>query len=449
MLDCIVVGAGLTGLTVATDLVQRGKEIVVLEGRDRIGGRIWNEYTPEGALIEHGGQWIVDGHQRMHELAVAHKLTPIPPNEGDLVVRMEYANTRIPTKHDFEQVLTPFDVADIGQTLMRFRRICERVNRDHTWAEANQKWLSQSFSRWASTNVRIPGARQYLLQVMESIVSTDIETLSLAEAIERTQAGIDLEKLIAINGDLKQYRTEEGIFKILDDLAGDLSDRIHLSAGVTAVSQDDSSVTVTVTSGETFTAKYLVLAIAPQMVETITFTPELPEWRFEWKDKVPTGNVIKAHVVYPKPFWRDQGLSGQMGADEGPVRVTFDTSPPDGSVGIIMGFIEGSDASGLAKRSKTLRERGFVESLTRVFGAKARHNIGYYETDWLKETYTLGSHGAHFAPGLWTAAGTSLAQPEGRVHFCGAEYANRFNGYMEGALISASEASNAVLRLLD
>jgi len=130
------------------------------------------------------------------------------------------------------------------------------------------------------------------------------------------------------------------------------------------------------------------------------------------------------------------------------VRVTFDTTADTSEHGHLMGFFEGADADSLARRSVTLRERAFVDAVVRAFGEDGAKPIGYVERDWGAERFTGGCHGAHFAPGVWTANGPLLAQDEGVLHWAGAEYASRFNGYMEGAVRSGREAATRVTRSL-
>ncbi|MCQ8208782.1 FAD-dependent oxidoreductase, partial [Cutibacterium acnes subsp. acnes] len=96
-----------------------------------------------------------------------------------------------------------------------------------------------------------------------------------------------------------------------------------------------------------------------RLLKDMTFEPALPAERLEMADKVPAGNVIKAYLVYDSPWWRTSGASGQMGADEGAVRVIFDTSDDETGKGILMGFFEGAEASGYGKLSIGLRQRAF------------------------------------------------------------------------------------------
>src|SRR3546814_14405611 len=73
------------------------------------------------------------------------------------------------------------------------------------------------------------------------------------------------------------------------------------------------------------------------------------------------GTVIKVQCVYPTPFWREAGLNGQATSDTGPVKLTFDNSPPDGSVGVMMGFIEGEDGRKALRQTADQRRQGTVD----------------------------------------------------------------------------------------
>ncbi len=448
MVDCVVVGAGLAGLAAAQELVRKGRDVVVLEARDRVGGRIENAHLSDGQVIEMGGQWLGPGHDSMYELVRRHGLELLEPSEGDLAMRIDGQVRHVPTKDEVEHSLTPFEVSDLGQGLLRLRRLAQRVSADHAWAAANAAWLDQGLLRWVATNVRTPGGQEYFARIFEGGMRVSMGDLTLAEALRRVNDGVDLESLVAINGGLKQQRVAGGVAQVADRMAAELGDRVHLGTPVASIRQDADHVVVTTREGEEFTARSAIVTLPPRLAAALEFDPPLPEWRQEVASRVPTGNVIKAALVYPTPWWKSSGFSGQMGSDEGSIRVIFDNSVRGYPRGILMGFFEGAEASGMSHRSTSLRERAFVEAVVKVFGEAGRKPIEYLDRDWLAEEFTGGCHGAHFAPGVWTASGPALAEHAGLVHFAGAEYASRFNGYMEGAVRSGVEVAGKVNRSL-
>lgn len=142
------------------------------------------------------------------------------------------------------------------------------------------------------------------------------------------------------------------------------------------------------------------------------------------------------------------GLNGQAASDRGPVKVTFDVSPPDAEVGILLGFVEGGDARRWVRLTEAERRRTVIDCFVRYFGPEAAHPLDYAEQDWSAEEFSRGCYGAHFAPGVWTAYGEALRPPIGRIHWAGAEYATRWNGYMEGAVRSGTDTAREVLASL-
>jgi monoamine oxidase len=155
--------------------------------------------------------------------------------------------------------------------------------------------------------------------------------------------------------------------------------------------------------------------------------------------------VVKTFAAYPTPFWRDEGLNGQAASDQGPVKVTFDVSPPGGEVGILLGFVEGGEARRWQLLPDAERRRAVLDSFTRYFGPRAGEPTAYVEKDWSAEEFTRGCYGAHFAPGVWTSYGPALRPPVGRIHWAGAEYAVEWSGYMEGAVRSGEATAREIL----
>jgi len=435
MLDCAIIGAGLAGLVAARDLRNRGLGVVVLEARDRVGGRVENGVLADGQYVELGGQWIGAGHDAIFELIERYRLRTIGiPARGNLVVRVHGRLLEVPSAADGAE-LTPFEVADLSQGLLRLRRLAHRLADDPAWVAANGAWLRQDLRRWVRTNLRTGGAQARFGEVYEAAFGPMIPKATLEEGLRQINSGPSLETMIANNGGLNQQRIEGGMTALCEALANDLGDVVRLGNPVTKVTHGDTAV-VTLASGETIEARTVVSTLPPRLAVALEYDPPLPQWRRDVAEKVAPGNVIKAYLVYETPFWRERGLSGQSSSDEGAVRVTFDTTPADSTRGLLMGFFEGNEADSLAHRSLETRRRAFVESAVRAFGEEAAEPSEYVERDWSAEQYTRGCHGAHFAPGIWTSNGPVLAASEGCLYWAGAEYSTKFNGYMEGAVRS-------------
>jgi monoamine oxidase len=115
-------------------------------------------------------------------------------------------------------------------------------------------------------------------------------------------------------------------------------------------------------------AQAAVIAIPPVLAGRIDYAPALPALRDQLTQRMPMGAVIKCHAVYDEPFWRVDGLTGQAGSDVGPAKVIFDNSPPDGSPGVLLAFLEGAHARELGAWPAEQRRAAVLETLTRLFG---------------------------------------------------------------------------------
>jgi monoamine oxidase len=152
-------------------------------------------------------------------------------------------------------------------------------------------------------------------------------------------------------------------------------------------------------------------------------------------------------AVYERPFWREQGLSGEALSDRGPATLTFDNSPAGSDFGVMLGFVGGRDAHAFGRLGARERRDAIVAGFASLFGSQAGQPLEYMEQDWSAERWSGGGPTAFFAPGTWTAFGPALREPVGAIHWAGTETASRWSGYMEGAVLSGERAAAEVTAL--
>src|SRR5436190_1590935 len=226
-------------------------------------------------------------------------------------------------------------------------------------------------------------------------------------------------------------------------LAADLGSAVRLGAPVTAVDQG-TNVTVH-TATDSFTARRAVLALPKTLIARLAHSPPLPPAYDQYLQRQPMGSVVKVNAVYDTPFWRDDGLSGTATSDTGPIEITYDNSPPDGSPGVLVGFMEGNQSRRLLGASDAERRQAALESLARYFGPKALSPRAYLDMVWAREPFTGGAYGSFNPPGVLTSMGADVAGPAGLLHFAGADYSPEWPGYMDGAIRSGERTAAEVL----
>ena len=446
-MQVVVVGAGLAGLACARRLTALGHDVTVVEARERVGGRTEGQLLDGGTPLELGGQWLGEGHTRMYELVSELGLQTFRTynDEGRLLLDLLGKRSTMKSNKGAVPRLSPFAIADLGQGLLRFERLAKKTNLQRPWESPDAEALDgQTWESWIRRNLRTKAGRAYFHVACEAVWAAEPSDVSLLHALFYTHSNADLETLIAVDRGAQKDRVVGGSVLVSEAMAAELGDRVVLGRPVRRIEQDDRGVRVVGRDGSVHTGDAVVVTLPPTLAGRLEYDPLLPSWRAQLTQRMPMGSVVKTFAVYPEPFWREDGLNGQAASDAGPVKVTFDNSPPAGRPGILMGFLEGKEARVWARRSESERRNAVLGCFARYFGEAAARPDHYVERDWMAEEFTRGCYGAHFTPGVWTSYGEAWRAPVGRIHWAGTECAPEWNGYMEGAVRSGEEVAAAV-----
>jgi len=160
------------------------------------------------------------------------------------------------------------------------------------------------------------------------------------------------------------------------------------------------------------------------------------------------GSVIKCFAIYDEPFWRAEGLSGSAVSAAGPLTLTVDNSSPEGTPGILVGFLEGRAARDLGRMAEPERRAAVLANLGRMLGPRAARPERYLDKNWADEEWSRGCYEGYTPPGVLTAFGPALREPIGPLHWAGTETATRWNGYIDGALQSGERAAREALAVV-
>ena len=458
VVDVAVVGAGYAGLAAARRVAEAGRSVAVLEARDRVGGRVETLPGPDGSWFDVGGQWLGPTQDRMFALCAAHGVETFKVyNEGDNVYRRRGnlpEQQRYSTGGPLGPVPPDAGAAEAGAAIVQLNEMAAGVPRDAPWTAAQaRRYDGQTFETWRDDNTVSPGGR-FLIDVgVQAVFSVEPRDLSLlfvlfyiASAGNETTRG-DFNRLLNTAGGAQETRMVGGAQVLARRIADRLGDSVILNAPVRRITQGDGAVTVHA-DGATVVAHRVIIAMTPALTARIDYDPPLPGLRDQLTQRYPMGNVIKCQAVYDRPFWRDEGLTGQAVGDADPVRITFDNSPPDGSPGILLGFIEGEAAREWSTKPAGERRAAVIESFATYFGPKARDVREYVERDWSDETWSRGCYVGVAPPGVLTGYGPQLRAPVDRIHWAGTETATIWNGYLEGAVRSGERAAGEVLGAL-
>jgi monoamine oxidase len=445
--DVVVIGAGLAGLAAARSLAAAGADVVVLEARDRVGGRTYTRPAGDGTLIDLGGQWIGPSQDRLATLAgelgcATFKTFDTGNNvQWSKGARTEYSGA-IPTS---DRQLA----GDVIETLLDLTTMSSQVPLEAPWtAPQAAEWDAQTMATWMRANIASPDARALVELAVQAVFSAEPAELSLLHCLFYLHSGGGIMNLIGVTGGAQESRFVEGAQSVSQKMAAALGDRVVLNAPVFSIGQGEGGVSV-LSDTVTVEARRAIVALPPALASRIRYAPALPGYRDMLTQRVPMGNTFKIHCIYETPFWRDEGLTGQATSDIGALRLTFDNSPEGGSPGVLMGFVEGGDRwATWARRSPDERRAAVLADLVRLYGEKAASPREYIEQSWAEEEYSRGCYVGNFPPGVWTQYGEALREPVGRIHWAGTETATVWNGYMDGAVRSGERAAAEALAAL-
>lgn len=445
--DVVVVGAGLAGLAAATALAEHGKSTVVLEARDRVGGRMVCQPVGGGrGCVDLGGEWIGPTQTRITDLADRLSVATFPwQHHGRSILHFDGRQGYV--GDDFKRIddtypLTDAEYDDYARVAKTYEELAAEVPPEAPWSwsrageldgETLAHWLAEetstAFGNWSVAMLgRIGGSGAFEPE--------DTSPLHFAWT-QRVAPQAEGPETTLFRGCAGQ---------IPPKLAASLpEDAIRFNEPVRAIEHDADRVTVR-TDANTYYASHAIVTIPPPLTGAISYTPPLPAKRTQLIQGCPMGATIKVHAIYNHPFWRDEGLSGIGQGNLPTVEFTADSSEPeDDALGILTAFIAGRRAVELAKATPEERARHVLEDYATYFGDRARRPLDFVEANWLAEPWTTGAFTTYMRPGVWTAHGEAVRAPIGRIHWAGSETATVWPGYFEGALQSAERAVAEVL----
>jgi len=440
--EVAIVGAGLAGLSAARALVAEGREVAVIEARDRVGGRTVNEPIGDGKVVELGGQWVGPGQDRILELIPELGLETFP-TFGDGLNLIERKG-KVRSYSGTIPKINPLALAEVGIAMKKIDRLAGKVDPVRPW-ESELAGLDRiTVDTWMRRNVRSASGRDMMRLAIEAVWAAEPEDISMLHMLFYVRSAGSLELLLDAEGGAQDSRVVGGTQLISLRMADALDGSVHLSSPVRRILWSGDRVMV-LADGLRVEAKHVVVALPPALSGRIAWEPVLPADRDGLSQRMIQGSVIKTMSIHPGPFWREQGFSGQATSADGPVSVVFDNSPPGGSPGVLLAFLEGKAARDAAGLSQEVRRQLVTDCLVRLFGEKAARPDNYVEKVWAADEWSRGCYGGYMPPGAWSSHGHALREPVGPIHWAGAESATEWAGYMEGAIQSGRRAAGEIL----
>jgi monoamine oxidase len=444
--DVAVVGAGLAGLSAADAIHSAGRSVLVLEARRRVGGRNLDHPLGGGAVAELGGEWAGPGQDRVLALAKRLGVATFPTySNGNSV----YYNSsgQLSTYSGDIPPASPASLVELEALIIELNQMAATVPAASPWsAPQAQAWDQQTIATFIVQTLHTAEAQNLAELAVRGVYGEEASEISLLDFLQAISGvGGDVNTLI---GSAQSIRFVGGPQQLSKKLARGLGHRVHLGVEVVAVSQEHRRVKLVSAAGESHYARRVIITPPKTLVGRISFSPPLPPAHDQIFQREPMGSVVKVNAIYATPFWREKNLNGAATSEVGPIRITYDNSPPDGKPGVLVGFMEGNDSRQFYGVAPAVRRQAALGSFARYFGSDALHPIGYVDLAWAEEPFTRGAYGSFNPPGVLTSFEDPFIAPVGLLHFASSDASAIWPGYMDGAIRSGTAAAADALASL-
>ena len=417
--DVIVVGAGFTGLSAAEALVSAGIDVIVLEARDRVGGRVELVAFSDGMRVDTGGQFVCDEMPEIMALVRRFgKALAETPMEGAFLIQRDSK------------------AAETGYTFAESGRIRARANRIDPHDPAIAGLTAEA---WLARQSDPPDAKAGYRAMVEGLWCRPIGEIPLWYLI-------DNDRRTTSNGSELQYFVEGTVHAVAEALAATLGPRLQLNTAATCVERMDGSVTVTTGNRDVFRARQIIVAVPPVMASRITYEPDLPKPLIDafaaWK----SGTVIKTFVRYERPFWRDRGLSGMVMWRD--VLGLFACDVSSDRAAALVVFVGGPLAAQWSGKGAGFVQAEIIRRLVAALGSEAGDYTDLRMRDWVDDRWSGGGYSDVITDASAYDAEAIIRVGAPPVHFAASELAPSFPAYIEGAIIAGREAAARVMAAL-
>ncbi|MGC3021212.1 MULTISPECIES: flavin monoamine oxidase family protein [unclassified Brevibacterium] len=442
--DVVIIGAGPSGLSAARRLHRAGRSVIVLEARDRVGGRTWTEHI-DGQMYELGGQWISPDQTALLTLVDELGKDTYPRyREGDSVyispdgTRTVYSGEMFPVGESTQ--------AEMERLTGILDELAARIGPQAPWdAEDAAALDSISFHHWLRQQSDDELACENIgLFIAGGMLTKPATTFSTLQAVLMAASAGSFSNLVDDHFILDR-RVVGGMQSVSVQIAAELgAETVRLDQPVRSIEWSQNSVRVS-TDELNVRAARAIVAVPPNLYSRISYDPPLPRLQQIFHQHQSMGLVIKVHATYETPFWREAGLCGTGFGASQLVQEVYDNTNHGEEQGTLVGFISDVNADEMWALDEETRRTRILESLADFLGPKALSPSVFYLSDFGAEEWTRGAYATSYDLGGLHRWGRFQNDPVGPLHFASSDIAAEGYQHVDGAVRIGTATAERIL----
>ncbi|KGL78650.1 Amine oxidase [flavin-containing] A, partial [Tinamus guttatus] len=438
----------LAGLSAAKLLSESGLNVVVLEARDRVGGRTFTIRNEKVNYVDLGGSYVGPTQNRILRLAKELGVETYKVNVAGYAIHYRRGKSR-KFMGISPPTWNPLVYLDYNNFWRTMDKMGKEIPPEAPWdAPHAEEWDKITMAQLINKTCWTKAAKEYATLFVNVNVTSEPHEVSALWFLWYVRQCGGTSRIFSVSNGGQERKFIGGSGQISEKIKERLKGRVKLESPVVVIDQTGDNVIVETLNHEIYECKYVISAIPPILTTKIHYKPELPPKRNQLIQRLPMGSVIKCMMYYREAFWERKGYCGGLFIEdeESPIGITLDDTKPDGSFPAIMGFILTRKAVKLAHLSKEERKKKICEAYAKAIGMEeALHPVHYEEKNWNLEQYSGGCYTTYFPPGIMYSYGRIIRQPIDRIYFAGTETATQWSGYMEGAVQAGERAAREIL----
>ncbi|PAP99441.1 flavin monoamine oxidase family protein [Mesorhizobium mediterraneum] len=414
--DVVIVGAGFTGLSAALELKKAGVDFLLLEARDRVGGRVESMEIGLGERVDSGGQFLCEDMPELMALVEARGKTLVETYvKGEFITQPRMSAQQA-------------DRAYLGSMAIR-----DRMN---AIAPDEPDIAGLTVAVWLDRQPDPDQAKAAFRSMIEGLWCQALEKLPLWHLI-------DNDRRITNEVSELQYFVRETMQSLADDLAGDLGDRVRLNTPVETIEHGPEGVRLVSAMG-VVEARSALVAVPPMTASKLDFAPPLPAGLRRALGVWQSGAVIKVLVRYPSAFWRARGLSGVVMWRDLPGLFACDVSKDNDHAALVV-FVGGPLALRWRELGDTALRAEVTTRLKDALGTEAADMLDFSYRDWTHDRWSGGGYSDLIVDATATDAERIILAGAQPLHFAASELSPSFPGYIEGAVMAGRIAARKII----